>query len=136
VWRQVCAMLDEMGVLTVADGAQLERYCAFFVQWRAAVDFVRANGSTYPIRSSQQNPPELVGRLPDGTAILGFKEYPRAGQGRHRDRDVKESEGQFGLPPVARCRVQVQPPEPAADSVSSFARKRGGGPYQFPPEAT
>jgi phage terminase small subunit len=33
-WDRVVALLESMRVLTVADGAQLERYCRYLVRWR------------------------------------------------------------------------------------------------------
>src|SRR3990167_11235512 len=41
VWNQMAVLLDAMGVLTVADGNALARYCVLWVRWKRAAIFVQ-----------------------------------------------------------------------------------------------
>ncbi|HJZ53977.1 MAG TPA: P27 family phage terminase small subunit, partial [Gemmataceae bacterium] len=52
VWRRVCRTLADMGLLTKADWAQLERYCRYLVRWRGCEEFIAQHGLTAPVIST------------------------------------------------------------------------------------
>jgi P27 family predicted phage terminase small subunit len=125
IWRRLCTLLESMNILTLVDGYQLERYCVYYVRWRACEEFVARNGVSYPIKSD--DPTYYVVRLPNApTAVIGFAEHPQTRESHRLDAALKQIEMQFGLTPAARARIQADKPwVPAADSVSASARKRG-----------
>ena len=112
VWGALTDSLNRMGVLSKADGRQLERYSVFFVRWRECEDFVAINGVTYPMKSD--NPTCYVGKLPDGSAVVGFVEYPQVRESHRLDKALKQIEASFGLTPSARARLKCIG-EPEAD---------------------
>lgn len=94
LWSAVTRMLDDMQVLTVIDGGQLERYCLMFVQWRQLQRVIARFSSTDDL---------LVGSLKnDGTRPIIRNAWTEA----HRlDAALKQIEAQFGLTPAARARL-------------------------------
>ena len=94
VWSAVTKMLDEMTVLTVADGGQLERYCLMFVQWR---QIQRA------LAKFQATDDMLISSLRNDEARSVVRnlwaEYHRLNQ------SLRHTEMQFGLTPAARARL-------------------------------
>jgi len=94
LWSAITKMLDDMQVLTVIDGGQLERYCFMFVQWRQLQRVIAKFSSTDDL---------LVGSLKnDGTRPIVRNAWSEA----HRlDAALKQIEAQFGLTPAARARL-------------------------------
>lgn len=94
VWSAVTRMLDQMQVLTVADGGQLERYCLMFVQWRQLQRVIARFSDTDDL---------LVGSLKnDATRPILRNTWAEA----HRlDGTLRQIETQFGLTPAARARL-------------------------------
>lgn len=97
VWEQVVDLLAAMNVLTIADGAQLERYCRYYVRWRQC-ERVIAKFSTDEM---------LVGGLTND----GMRPVIRnAWSESHRLAcELRRIEGQFGLTPAARASLNVIP---------------------------
>lgn len=126
VWRAACDILDDMGVLTTADGAQLERYAVLFVRWRRCVAFLEQKDAEhaqhgvvvppgcYPIWSKDSH--TYVQAAKDGTALIGFAPYPTVREAHQIDVALKGIEQQFGLTPAARARITTTP----ADDVDEF----------------
>lgn len=112
-------MLNGMGVLTKVDGNQLERYCIFLVRWRECEAFIAKSGQTYAMKSD--DPSCYVGKIPDGTAIVGFVDYPQVKESHRLDKALKQIEQSFGLTPSARTRISTAPREEAdADGKGRF----------------
>ena len=95
VWDRVTALLDDMCVLTVADGAQLERYCRFYVRWRQCERII-AKFSSDDV---------LIGGLTnDGMRPVIRNAWAES----HRlAGELRRIEGQFGLTPAARAGLNV-----------------------------
>jgi P27 family predicted phage terminase small subunit len=104
VWDAVCEQLDAMGVLTVADWPQLERYARMYVQWRQCQEHIDRFGMTYQVKSD--DPTYYVMRLPgQNSAVVSFETFPEVKIARDLDKALKEIEAQFGLTPAARVRL-------------------------------
>lgn len=113
LWRRLTGQLDECGLLTQIDWAQLERWCVYFLRWRQCEQFLAANGTTYPVKND--DPSNYIGRIDDKskTAVVGFKEYPQVRESHRLDRALKQIEDRFGLTPSARARLRAAPAEAA-----------------------
>jgi P27 family predicted phage terminase small subunit len=118
IWRSLVKMLDAMGVLSRVDGWQLERYATYFVMWRECKDFLRKNGSTYPLKSD--DPSCYVGKLPDGSAVVGFVEYPQLKEMHRLDHSLKQIEANFGLTPSSRSRITIDRDEEPQDELDAY----------------
>lgn len=94
VWSAVTKMLDDMQVLTVIDGGQLERYCIMFVQWRQIQRVIAKFSGTDEM---------LIGSLRnDETRPIVRNAWLES----HKlDAGLKQIEMQFGLTPAARARL-------------------------------
>ena len=46
-WRELAPELDELGILTVADGHALALLCSAYADWRAACEAIETHGMTY-----------------------------------------------------------------------------------------
>lgn len=94
VWSAVTRMLDEMSVLTIADGGQLERYCLMFVQWRQLQRVID--------RFSKTDDMLIAAIRGDETRQIMrnvWMEYHKL------DQALRQTEMQFGLTPAARARL-------------------------------
>ncbi len=103
IWKRLVGQLDAMGVLSVADGWQIERYAVMFLQWRTCVDFIAKMGMTYPVKSD--DPSYYMVRPAEGPAVIGFAEYPQVKMMLRLDLALKQIESNFGLTPSARSRL-------------------------------
>jgi len=122
VWRRLCTILDNMNLLTQADGHQLERYCIYYCRWRDCEAFIAKNGISYPIKSD--DPSYYVVRIPNtSTAVVGFAEHPQLRESHRLDAALKQIEAQFGLTPAARTRLTVDP-SMVKDPFDRFVRDR------------
>ncbi len=115
VWDRLVPRLAKIGLARTIDGLALGRYCSLFVLWRRAVDFVRANGSTYPVRG------EASGTAPG--RILYFREFPQASELRKLHMQLLAVEREFGLTPAARTRINVEAERSAKGDVNELKRK-------------
>lgn len=89
VWHEVIAVLREMGVLTVADGRTIGRYCQTYCDWVEVDKEVRMAGAWYEMPNGMKRPhPAVKLRL----------EYAKI---------LKECEAVLGLTPAARAHLNV-----------------------------
>ena len=108
LWTSLCQMLDEVGVLTVIDGTQLERYCHYLIDWRRCQEALDSFGgkalriAAYSGDASRQ-------------VIKGLR-----AERRELEAFLRHIEANFGLTPSARARL-VAPPGEAGASVDPFA---------------
>ncbi len=96
-WDRVVVLLESMHVLTVADGAQLERYCRYLVRWRQCERIIgKFTGDDL-----------LIGGLTND----GMRPVIRnAWSESHRLAcELRRIEAQFGLTPAARASLNVIP---------------------------
>ncbi len=126
VWRRVCSILDDMGVLTKADPFQLERYCVMLLRWRACEEFIAKNGITYPLKASE--PSQYVGRLPNSNEyVVGFAEYDAVKESHRLDKALKQIESNFGMTPSARSRISTAQHTPkVVDPLEDFLKASNG----------
>lgn len=97
VWSAATKMLDEMQVLTVADGGQLERYCIMFVQWRRVHRAIEKMTATDDMLIATVL--DKDGRGSRSVIRNLWAEYHRLNQA------LRQTEMQFGLTPAARARL-------------------------------
>lgn len=91
IWERLVVVLEGMGVLTVADGPQLQRYAYYFHEWDARRKVLE----------------RFVG--PDALA-LAYNDEDKILSGALRDslkldQALKQIENNFGLTPAARARI-------------------------------
>ena len=94
VWDQVTVILENMGVLSVADGLMLARYCELWCDWRESNDWIRKNGTTYPLRNKDNS-------------VKCFMQFPQVGVRNNVGRELRHIECEFGLSPSARTRINI-----------------------------
>ncbi len=123
IWVRVCKLLDDMGILTIVDGQQLERYCVYYCRWRACEKFIDTNGMSYALKAD--DPTFFIGKLPDGTSIVRFLEYPQVKESHRLDVALKQIESQFGLTPAARARLTVGSGEETGDPFEELLNSGG-----------
>lgn len=93
VWQQVCNLAGDMGVLTVADGAQLERYARMYVLWRRVQEVIDRYQTAESLALG------WAGR--DHRTVL----RNAMAEARQLDTHLKQIEGNYGLTPSARARI-------------------------------
>jgi P27 family predicted phage terminase small subunit len=108
VWKQVIAQMDDMGVLTKADGSAIARYCELLVRWISNAEFLRRNGEIYPLKD-------------DAGKIKCFQQFPQVSIVNKLSVLILRLEQEFGLTPSSRATLQVTP-QSKASPVASRAR--------------
>lgn len=117
VWEAACGLLEDMSLLTKADGPAVERYCVSLFLWRRAAEFLARNGDTYTKRSPNPTLP-YIGVLaaqpnaPQEYAVEMLR-YPHHGLLDQYDKACKSFEQAFGLNPAARGRMTAPLPGPS-----------------------
>lgn len=100
VWTKLCDMLDAMGLLTTADGWQLERYAVYLVRWRliesASLKFA-TDENTLSAALLKDESRTIVRNLWRESHLL--------------DAALKQIESQFGLSPASRTRISAKDEE-------------------------
>jgi P27 family predicted phage terminase small subunit len=93
-WKRLAPQLHELGLLTALDRPALALYCQSWARWVEAEQQLAADGLTVPSRGG-------VLKANPWVAIVA-----RAQQDMHR------LAAEFGMTPLARQRVKVEPPRP------------------------
>lgn len=106
IWSQLAEQLQQMGVLTVADGAALELLSDAISEWRAARKIIRESGATYTAFTEH------------GEIIRSRPEVAQAADAMKRIRSLIT---EFGLTPSSRSRIQL-PGEEGRDEFEEFLR--------------
>ena len=122
VWDRTLPMLRYMRVLTEADGDALTCYSLAYARWRAAEEFLNRHGLTQRIRHAKNRRMSSVVARPE---VAISKSYAKM---------LRDYQGEFGLTPSARTRIEVpMSPEEEAEDRKFFGPKppfkppRGGG---------
>jgi P27 family predicted phage terminase small subunit len=89
VWDHTVPILQQMGILTVADGPTIARYCQSYVDWVASDAEIRKEGAWYQMPNGMKRP---------HPAVRMRTEYARV---------LKECEDRLGLTPSARSSLNV-----------------------------
>lgn len=95
IWRRLCDEIDSLGVLTVVDGWQLERYARFIDRWRNVEKALDRLGT------------DLLAVVVGEATNTAFKRL--SVESRKLDGVLKQIEQQFGLTPSARVRLVAEP---------------------------
>lgn len=93
VWKTVCDVLERMGVLTLADGQQLERYARMFAQWRRCQGVIDSFDTPEKLDAGWQDE--------DRRPVLRNALLTAA----RLDTALKQIEASFGMTPTARARI-------------------------------
>lgn len=111
VWARLVPELTRLGVLTSLDVGAFQRYCINVAEWRACVDFIKANGS------------DLVVRDADSGEVTGVVPYPQVKRKREYEILLLRYEQEFGLTPSSRSKIHAIP----ADDEDELDELLGGG---------
>lgn len=104
-WQSVCATLNEMGILTIADASVMELYCVTYSQWRCLANVVKdGNCSTF---------------TPSG----GVTTLPEANQVHKYAGTLLRLMAELGLTPSSRSRIHATPKE-EDDPFTDFLKRR------------
>lgn len=90
VWDQTVPVLVGMGVLTIADGGALERYCRVFARWLKAEKFLDKNGDVQIMESGYR------------------QQQPEVNIASNLGKALDRLEAKFGLGPADRARIEVE----------------------------
>lgn len=96
-FRKVCNLLEDMGVLTIADGLALEMLCDAYAEWRDLRKTIETEGATY----------ETTGTSGD----VVVKARPEVAMASDAWKRVKSMAAEFGLTASSRTKLQVNEPE-------------------------
>lgn len=97
-----------MGVLTLADGAQLAAYCQIWARWRIAEEYLnQKDGQVVSIYDAEGH-------------CLYSKESPYVSIARNLLQLLNRYAQEFGLTPSARTRIQVAKPSTADAEFERF----------------
>jgi len=94
-WEQLVPLLENMKVLTVADGIALYLLAETYATWRRADDMIKKHGDVYPIKTQ------------DGKEVKYLQQSPYVAIARNSAKALKDLLCEFGLTPSARSRVQT-----------------------------
>jgi P27 family predicted phage terminase small subunit len=110
VWTELSSVLEEMGVLTVADRHALARYCRLHVRWRRAEDFIDKHGPAHPLKDGNGN-------------VKCLMPFPQVSEAAKLAVILTRMEQEFGLTPSSRTRVKVDPKFRLSPSARAFREK-------------
>ena len=108
VWKDVIQRLDAMGVLEECHGFTLVRYCESFAWYKRLIKFLDENGETVETVS------------PGG--IHRVKQRPESHIATQLSKLLLTMEEAFGLTPVGRSRIHIEPPSPP-DPMDNLLRR-------------
>lgn len=106
-FRRLVKELAAMGVVGSVDANALARYCVLWVRWRQAEEMIKRAGDTFVIKDS------------DGK-VKTVMPSPHVAIARQLSEQLGRLEGEFGMTPSSRSRIEVAPPAPAAGPEQSF----------------
>lgn len=92
-WNRLAPLLDQMGILTIADVAALERLCECLAEIYECREVLQRTGGTYETKN-------LAGERM-------FRSRPEVARLADADRRFRAYAVEFGLTPAARSRVRV-----------------------------
>lgn len=112
-WDETVRQLQEMGVLTVADGDEVAAYCQMWARWRRTEDYLDEYGDVIEIHDEQ-------GR------VLYNKQAPQVSIARNLLQLLHQHRQDLGLTPSARTRLQVEKPSVEAAEFERFLASKPG----------
>lgn len=106
VWYETLPMLQEMGVMSLIDGAALENYCQVMARWRRAEQFLAKHGSCYAATNK--------------TGQKYLAQYPQVNEAAKLLALVKAYQQEFGMTPSARSGLHVEKAATTVDPLDEF----------------
>ena len=95
IWKHTANVLNDMGVLTIADGGSLARYCQMLAEWWRHKAFVDEHGISYEIINKSGTPCYMT--------------YPEPARLIQLDKAISRIEKSFGLTAAARAEISIDP---------------------------
>lgn len=129
IWQEMTPILSKLGLLTSCDVRVLARYCDIFVRWVRARDYLDENGETYPVYDYYRDYDKTARVWETKKRLKGMANFPQVGNYLNYGKELVRLEGELGLTPSARSRIQVEVfgkvgKDPLADYLASNTRKR------------
>ena len=97
-WKKLCELLENMGVLTEADGYALERLVECYAEVLECKSLIRKHGRTYETTNMQGD--------------VMHRARPEVGQLADADKRFRGYLIEFGLTPAARSKVEISGDDP------------------------
>lgn len=117
IWKSISKRLEVCGLLTNIDLNALMRYCDIFDKWLLAKEMYDTKGCFYEVyQGSGEN-----------ARSIGYAKAPWAIEYRGFLRELLRLEGEFGMTPSARTRIQLDITEKKKDELDEFLSKRARG---------
>lgn len=108
-FKNVCELLEGMGVLTIVDGMALELLCDAYAEWRDLDTLIKKEGRTYKTISTS------------GDEII--KGHPAVAMRSDAWKRIKSMMVEFGLTAASRTKVNAEKPE-EADPLDEYMKRR------------
>lgn len=102
-FRRLVKELSTLGILGSVDANALARYAVLWVRWRQAEEMLKKTGDTLAIRDREGKVKTVVAS-------------PHVAIARSLSEQLGRLEGEFGMTPSSRSRIEVQPPAPPAEA--------------------
>jgi len=93
-WDRVAPELHRLGLLTQLDRVALAAYCQSYAKWKQADEWIKENGTVYPIRG------------PDGE-VRYLQQVPQVSIANQCLKQIRAFCAEFGLTPAARARMEL-----------------------------
>ena len=117
IWREIAPKLEQNGLLTELDLAELARYCDMRCRWMQARDFLEKNGPVYAIHHEQTPEERAAGKKP---RLKYMAQFPQVNIYSQLAKALKDIEDRFGMSPSARSGINVKLPGDKRDKVKSL----------------
>jgi P27 family predicted phage terminase small subunit len=111
-WKRLVPILTDMKVLTVADGDALGAYCSAIAQWAMAEGAIAKYGI-------------LLAELDELTGTSVLKTNPAVRVKSDALRHMRSFEGEFGLTPASRSKLQINADSDDVDPFEAFLTESG-----------
>ncbi len=109
-FKNVSDLLEDMGVLTIADGMALEMMCNAYAEWRDLRKVIDKEGSTYKTLGTS------------GDEVI--KARPEVAMASDAWKRVKSMAAEFGLTAASRTKIQITEKETEDPLAKYRARKK------------
>lgn len=96
-FKRLVRELSAMGLVGSLDANALTRYTVLWVRWRQAEEMVKKGGDTFVIKG-------------DDGKVKTIMPAPHVAIARQLSEQLARIEGEFGMTPSSRSRIEVAPP--------------------------
>ena len=110
VWEKLEPLLENMNVLTKADGIILEMISETYTRWRDAEDKIKKFGTVFPIKCDKTGD------------VKYLQQSPFVGQANTAAKQLQSLLREVGLTPSARASLQVDLKEIEEPNIAKFLR--------------